>query len=93
MAERRKLNGKSILQIGCGGFGATHLHAWRRLGLGANLIVADPDPRARAEAARQAPECRQVADYRTVLKDCAAVDLLTPTDTHHAIARQAVDAG
>jgi predicted dehydrogenase len=93
MAERRKLNGKSILQIGCGAFGATHLHAWGRLGLGSNLIVADPDQQARAEAARLAPECRQVADYRTVLKDCAAVDILTPTDTHHAIARQALDAG
>lgn len=93
MPERRKLNGKSILQIGCGAFGATHLQAWQNLGLAQHLIVADPDAQARAQAARLAPECRVVADYRSVLKDCAAVDILTPTDTHHAIACQALDQG
>jgi predicted dehydrogenase len=40
-----------------------------------------------------APQCRQIGDYRAVLKDCAAVDILTPTDTHHAIACAALDAG
>jgi predicted dehydrogenase len=57
------------------------------------LVIADPSAEARAQAAHLAPECRQVADYREALAECMAVDILTPTDTHHAIARQVLDAG
>lgn len=56
------------------------------------LIVADPDRDARARAAVLAPQCRQIADYRQALPDCAAVDILTPTDTHYAIACEALAA-
>lgn len=82
-----------ILQIGFGAFGPTHLRAWQALGMADRLIVADPDRDARARAAVLAPECRQIADYRQALAECAAVDILTPTDTHHAIACEALAAG
>jgi hypothetical protein len=42
---------QSVLQIGCGSFGPTHLEAWRRPGLRDSLWVADPHPEARARAA------------------------------------------
>ncbi len=85
--------GGPILQIGFGAFGPTHLQAWQALGMADRLIVADPDRNARARAAALAPECRQIADYRQALPDCAAVDILTPTDTHHAIACEALAEG
>ncbi|MDF3072916.1 MAG: hypothetical protein K0S54_583 [Alphaproteobacteria bacterium] len=81
------------MQIGFGAFGATHLRAWRGLGLADRLVIADPSAMARAQAAQLGAECRQVADYREALADCTAVDILTPTHLHHAIARQALDAG
>ena len=87
------MTGQAILQIGFGAFGPTHLRAWQRLGLTDRLVIADPDANARAQAASLAPECRQVEDYRAALADCLAVDLLTPTDTHYAIARAALSAG
>ncbi len=82
-----------ILQIGFGAFGPTHLRAWQALGMEERLVVADPAPQARQAAARLAPRARQVEDYRSALPNCRAVDLLTPTDTHHAIACDAVAAG
>lgn len=84
---------QSILQIGFGAFGATHLQAWQTLGMADRLIVADPNEPARAAAAALAPQSRQVADFRSALDECFAVDVLTPTDTHAAIACAALDAG
>jgi len=89
---RRVIDGP-ILQIGFGAFGPTHLRAWQALGMADRLIVADPERDARGRAAALAPECRQIADYRHALAECAAVDILTPTDTHHAIACEALAAG
>jgi len=88
----RRVIAGPILQIGFGAFGPTHLRAWQAMGMADRLIVADPDHDARARAAVLAPECRQIADYRLALAECAAVDILTPTNTHHAIACEALAA-
>lgn len=83
----------SILQIGCGAFGPVHLAAWRALGLADRLVVADP----RADTVRMVhaicPTARVVADWRAVLAAADLVDILTPSDTHHAIAKVALAAG
>jgi predicted dehydrogenase len=85
---------QSVLQIGCGSFGPTHLEAWRRLGLRRSLWVADPDPEARdhAAAADVATE-RIVADYREVLGETDVVDIVAATDRHVEICLAACAAG
>jgi predicted dehydrogenase len=83
----------SILQIGCGAFGPVHLGAWRALGRAADLTVADPRPDAARAVGAVCPEARVVADWRTALADADVVDILTPSDTHHAIAKAALTAG
>lgn len=83
----------SILQIGCGAFGPVHLAAWRALGLADRLVVADPGPTATRTVHTICPEARVVADWRTALADADLVDILTPSDTHHAIAKVALAAG
>jgi len=83
-----------ILQTGFGAFGPVHLQAWLRLGLGDRLWLADPDPAARARAAAwNLPPERVVADFRSVLGQVDAVDVLTPTPQHEAVCAAALDAG
>ena len=81
-----------VLQIGCGNFGAAHLAGWARLGLAESLTVADPRPDLAGIVARHAPAARAVADWRAALAEAELVDVLTPTDTHHAIAAAVLDA-
>ncbi len=80
-----------ILQVGFGGFGATHLEAWRRLG--ADLWIADPDPAARASAARHLPPERVVADSAAVLDQVDLVDIVAPTGQHVPLCIAAIEAG
>jgi predicted dehydrogenase len=82
-----------VLQIGCGNFGPSHLAGWSRLGLEASLTVADPRPGLAEIVARHAPAARAVGEWRVALADADLVDVLTPTDTHHAIAAAVLDAG
>jgi predicted dehydrogenase len=91
----RQARGKRVrvLQIGCGNFGPAHLAGWARLGLADSLTVADPRPDLAETLARHAPGARAVADWRAALADADLVDVLTPTDTHHAIAAAVLDAG
>lgn len=70
-----------------------HLEAWRRLGFGARLIIADPSPEARARAAALCPQAVLLADWREGLARADAVDILTPSGTHHAIGVAALAAG
>jgi predicted dehydrogenase len=85
---------RAILQIGCGGFGPTHLEAWRRLGLRERLWVADPDPEARARAAAcDIPPERIIADYRETLPEVDLVDVVATTALHVEICLAALAAG
>ena len=87
-------DGPRILQIGFGGFGPTHLAAWRALGLTGNMVVADPDAQARAR-------CRElgladgavIADYRDGLLAADIVDIVAPTTLHCETATAALAAG
>lgn len=81
-----------ILQIGYGAFGAAHARAWRAAGID-DLVVADPDPCARDRALSDDALLRVVEDYREALPACRAVDILTPTPTHCAIAIEALRTG
>lgn len=70
-----------------------HLDAWSSLVPAAGIIVADPDPAARAAAEARLPGVATVADWRDAVGRVGAVDILTPTGTHHPIAAAAIDAG
>lgn len=85
---------RRVLQVGFGGFGPTHLAAWRALGQIDNLIVADPDPAAQVRCRDLGlPDDAVVADYRSRLADVDMVDILAPTDRHCEIAEAALAAG
>lgn len=83
----------TVLIAGCGAFGPVHIEAWRRLGFGARLIVADPNPEARTRALSLCPDATTVVDWRDALERADAVDILTPSGTHHAIGMAALAAG
>jgi len=84
----------AVLQLGFGNFGPTHLAAWRSLGLGDALYIVDPDPAARARCrALGQPEDRIAGDAAAFLDRVDAVDLLAPTDRHHALALPVLQAG
>jgi predicted dehydrogenase len=82
-----------ILQVGYGAFGVQHARAWAALEHEPHLTIADASPAAREAAARAHPKARIVADWRDALGDCDALDIVSPSDTHHAIATAALEAG
>jgi predicted dehydrogenase len=81
-----------VLLIGLGRWGEKHL---RVLGeLGCELWVADVSPERRALAVKAGvPETRAVADFRDALPHVDAVDLVTPADSHLALASECLRAG
>lgn len=84
-----------ILQIGLGGFGKNHLRAWTQLGLGKDLYVAEIQrEKALAECSiyNIGPE-RVSAHYQDFLPSADVVDIVTATDTHYALCREALQAG
>jgi predicted dehydrogenase len=81
----------SVLQVGFGDLGPTHLEAWRRLR--ADVWIADPDPGARARAATYLPTERLVADFRAALDHVPVVDVVTPTAQHVDLCIAAIEAG
>ncbi len=82
----------NVLLIGLGRWGEKHLRVLSELG--AELWVADLSEERRAFAVRAGvtPE-RAVADYRDALPDVDAVDLVTPADSHVALASECLRAG
>jgi len=85
---------RTVLQVGFGNFGPTHLAAWRALGLAERLIVADP-----SEAARRAcrglglAQAQVIADYDEAIDGADLVDVVSATDTHFEICARALRAG
>jgi predicted dehydrogenase len=81
----------NVLLVGLGRWGEKHL---RVLGeLGATVWVADVAPARLEWAVKQGvPPARAVADYRDALASVDAVDIVTPADSHLAIARDCLAA-
>ena len=81
-----------VLLIGLGRWGEKHLRVLTELGV--ELWVADvaEERRAFAMKAGVARE-RAVADYRDALPNVEAVDLVTPADSHLAVAGDCLRAG
>ena len=80
------------LLIGLGRWGEKHLRVLRDLG--ADVWVADVSSDRLAWAVKQGVDARRaVADYRVALGHVDAVDIVTPADTHLALATECLDAG
>lgn len=81
-----------ILLVGLGRWGEKHLRVLTELGL--EVWVADLAEERRAFAVRAgvAPE-RAVADFRGALARVDAVDVVTPADSHLALAGECLQAG
>lgn len=83
-----------ILQVGLGNFGKRHLEAWHRLGLGERLWVAESDERKWVETRTfNVPRERLTRNLSDVLADVDIVDVVTPSESHFALCREALAAG
>src|SRR5262252_4102171 len=89
---RRQVAIVKILLVGLGWWGEKHLRVLTELGL--EVWVADLAEERRAFAVRAgvAPE-RAVADFRGALARVDAVDVVTPADSHLALAGECLQAG
>ncbi|MDJ0521287.1 MAG: Gfo/Idh/MocA family oxidoreductase [Planctomycetota bacterium] len=84
-----------IAVAGAGQWGRNHVRVLAALP-GARLTwVADPDDERRAAASVIAPRARMTTDLGEALADpdLDAVVVASPGSTHHAVARQVIDAG
>ena len=78
--------------VGTGALGRHHARVWTGVA-GARLVgVHDSDPARAAEVAAQ-HGCRAYPDLASLLADVDALSVAVPTVLHHAVARQALDAG
>ncbi|MFQ5911919.1 MAG: Gfo/Idh/MocA family protein [Nitrospinota bacterium] len=83
-----------VLQVGLGGFGRNHLDAWARLGMADCLYVADLRSEASGLLRRyQIPPVRFTSDYTNFLGEVDVVDVVTPSDSHFPLCREALEAG
>lgn len=85
----------SIGVIGLGHWGPNHVRNFRSLPEVAKIVGADPDPRRRERMARMFHDVELMDDADQLLKrsDIDAVVISTPTSTHHAIAKRALESG
>jgi predicted dehydrogenase len=82
----------NVLLIGLGRWGEKHLRVL--CGLGVTVWAADLSPARLEWAEKQGVEPRRIArDYRTALGHVDAVDVVTPADSHRAIAGECLAAG
>ena len=86
------MSAPTVLLCGYGAFGALHAAAWQALG--ATVLVADPgaDARQRARAAGF-DEDAVCDDPKTLLPKADCVAIVSPPDSHLALARIALEAG
>jgi UDP-N-acetylglucosamine 3-dehydrogenase len=81
-----------VLLVGLGRWGEKHLRVLTQLG--ATVWVADVAAGRRAWAAGQGVDAgRAVADFREALPHVDAVDIVTPADSHRAVAEACLRAG
>jgi len=82
----------NVLLVGLGRWGEKHLRVLGELGV--TIWVADVSGARLAWAVRQGvePGCA-VPDYRAALAHVDAVDIVTPADSHYAVARECLAAG
>lgn len=82
-----------VLLIGLGRWGEKHLRVLSELG--ADVWVSDLVPERREQATRIAgvSPSQAVADFRSALGQVDAVDLVTPADSHLALAKECLRAG
>jgi predicted dehydrogenase len=78
--------------IGTGALGRHHARVWTEV-QGAVLVGVHDLNRSRAEEVAARHGCRVFDDVAALLDAVDAVSIATPTVTHHAIARQAVEKG
>jgi predicted dehydrogenase len=82
----------NVLLVGLGRWGAKHLRVLTQLG--ATVWVADGSEARRQWAVEQGVDpARAVADFRAALPQVAAVDIVTPADSHRAVAEVCLAAG
>jgi UDP-N-acetylglucosamine 3-dehydrogenase len=82
----------NVLLVGLGRWGEKHLRVLSQLG--ATVWVADVDPGRRAWAVGQGvARARAVGDFREALPHVEAVDVVTPADSHRAVAEACLAAG
>jgi UDP-N-acetylglucosamine 3-dehydrogenase len=82
----------NVLLVGLGRWGEKHLRVLTRLG--ATLWVADVSAARRQWAVGQGIDpARAVADFRAALPYVAAVDIVTPADSHRAVAEECLATG
>src|SRR5256886_12309542 len=82
----------NVLLVGLGRWGEKHLRVLRELGT--TVWAADVSPARLEWAQTQGVEPRRSArDYRTALTSVDAVDIVTPADSHRAIAGACLAAG
>ena len=83
-----------IVQVGLGNFGKRHLEAWHRLGACERLWIVEADPTKWQDASRyQISEQRFLPSLDAVLARVQIVDIVTPTESHDALCRRALEAG
>lgn len=81
-----------VLLIGLGRWGEQHLRVLRELGTDPWVADVNPERQAVARRAGIVPS-RVVADFRLALPHVEAVDVVTPADSHLALAGEALRAG
>jgi predicted dehydrogenase len=82
----------NVLLVGLGRWGEKHLRVLRALG--ATVWVADVSAERLAWAVKQGVDpARAVADYTAALPHVAAADIVTPADSHRAVAGACLAAG
>ena len=82
----------NVLLVGLGRCGEKHLRVLTQLA--AAVWVADVSPERRQWAVGQGVDAaRAVAEFREALPQVEAVDVVTPADSHRAVAEACLDAG
>ena len=78
--------------VGVGALGRHHARVWAAVP-GARLVGVHDTDAGRAAEVAAAHGCRAYPDVGSLLADADAVSIAVPTLAHHAVARQALEAG